>query len=282
MTWDPETDDPAAIRRRLDREQADAPSDYGADAARDFGDEPPPAWRDAPPPPLTPIDPNAPVSGHHAPAEHDVPITEAPEHDWGHAETLVFPTFRPVGTHGIPIDEVHAESLASTTGRGHATPIVDDGPAGLPVVYSLNAGGFDILVNPEHLLSWHIGPAELQSAALANLARWSASAPWTDEVSGDRRLMSSDTGEGWDAVRILLPEVREHLQRELGPSGRVLVGVPERHLLVAGALRPDDTEFATMFATFVAEQADGSDEPVDRRVFELVDGRLVELATPAA
>jgi hypothetical protein len=58
--------------------------------------------------------------------------------------------------------------------------------------------------------------------------------------------------------------------------------MPERHLLVAGALRPDDTEFATMFATFVAEQADGSDEPVDRRVFELTDGRLVELTPPAA
>ena len=281
MTWDPETDDPAALRRRLQREQADAPSDYGADTARDFGDEPAPAWRDAPPP-LTPIDPNAPVSGHHAPVGHDVPITEAPEHDWGHAQGLVFPTFRPIGTHGIPIAEVNAESLASTTGRGHATPIVDEGPCQLPVVYSLNAGGFDILVNPEHLLSWGIGPDELQTAALANLARWSATATWTDEVSGDRRLLSSDTGDGWDAARILLPEVREHLQRELGTSGRVLVGLPERHLLVAGALRADDGEFATMFASFVADQADGADEPVDRRIFELADGRLVELTPPAA
>ena len=30
---------------------------------------------------------------------------------------------------------------------------------------------------------------------------------WTDEVSGERRLLSSDTGDGWDAARILLPEV---------------------------------------------------------------------------
>jgi hypothetical protein len=281
MTWDPETDDPAALRRRLAREQADSPSDYGADASRDFGDEPAPAWRDAPPP-LTPIDPNAPVSGHHAPADHAVPINEAPEHDWGHAQSLVFPTFRPVGTHGIPIGEVHADSLASTAGRGHATPIVDEGPCEIPVVYSLNAGGFDVIVNPEHLLSWGVAAADLQTAALGNLARWSAGATWTDEVSGDRRLLSSDTGDGWDASRILLPEVREHLQRELGASGRVLVGLPERHLLVAGTLRPDDGEFASMFAAFVAEQADGADEPVDRRVFELADGRLVELTPPAA
>jgi hypothetical protein len=101
-------------------------------------------------------------------------------------------------------------------------------------------------------------------------------------VSGDRRLLSSDTGDGWDAARILLPEVLDHLRRELGDSARVLVGLPERHLLVAGALRPDDGEFAAMFAAFVAEQADGADEPVDRRVFELAGGRLVELEPPAA
>jgi len=277
MTWDPETDDPAAVRRSLERE----PSDYGADPARDLGDEPAPAWRDAPPP-LTPIDPNAPVSGHHPPTEHQVPITEAPEHDWSHAATMVFPTFRPVGTHGIPMTDLHPESLAAMTGRGHATPIVDAGPCELPVVYSLNASGFDVIVNPEHLLSWGIEGAELQQVALRNLARWSASAPWTDEVSGDRRLLSSDTGEGWDAARILLQEVRAHLQRELGSAGRVLVGLPERHLLVAGTLRPDDEEFATLFATFVLEQADGADEPIDRRVFELADDRLVEFTPPAA
>jgi hypothetical protein len=66
--------------------------------------------------------------------------------------------------------------------------------------------------------------------------------------------------------------------------GRVLVGVPERHLLIAGTLRPGDEEFATLFAEFVVEHSGGADEPIDRRVFELVDGRLVEFAgtpTPA-
>src|SRR3712207_8474931 len=67
-----------------------------------------------------------------------------------------------------------------------------------------------------------IDGAGLQQAALRNLARWSATAPWTDEVSGDRRLLSSDTGDGWDAARILLPEVREHLQRELGDRKSVV------------------------------------------------------------
>ena len=113
---------------------------------------------------------------------------------------------------------------------------------------------------------------------MRNLAAWSATAPWTDEVSGDRRLISSDTGAGWDAVRILLPEVVAHLVEELGGSGRILVGVPERHLLTAGSLRPGDDDFAALFAEFIVEHSGGADEPIDRRVFELVDGRLVEFA----
>ena len=139
-------------------------------------------------------------------------------------------------------------------------------------------GAFDVVVNGDHLLSWGVGPAEVQDAALANLARWSASAPWTEEVSGERRLVSSDTGDGWDAARILLPDVVDHLVAELGPHGRILVGLPERHLLTAGSLRAGDEDFAALFADFIVEQSGGADEPIDRRVFELVDGRLVEFA----
>ena len=63
----------------------------------------------------------------------------------------------------------------------------------------------------------------------------------------------------------------------------MLVGLPDRDLLVAGTLRPGDAEFAALFAEFVVEQSGGADEPIDRRVFELVDGRLVEFAdAPAA
>ena len=59
---------------------------------------------------------------------------------------------------------------------------------------------------------------------------------------------------------------------------RVLVGLPERHLLAAASLRPEDAGFAELFAEFVVEQSGGADEPIDRRLFEIVDGRLVEFA----
>ena len=164
--------------------------------------------------------------------------------------------------------------------QSHAQPVLDAGPAGLPVVYAIPAGGFDIVVNGDHLLSWGIEAVELQDAALRNLAAWAATAPWTDEVSGERRSDQLRHGRrprcGPDpAARRRRPPRARSSGRD---GARVLVGIPERHLLTAASLRPDDQGFAAMFAEFIVEQSGGADEPIDRRVFEIVDGRLVEFS----
>jgi hypothetical protein len=256
-------------------------SDVGRDIERDLGDTPPAAIRDTAPDYLAPIDASAPVSGHVPPPESAGVVADSPEHDWERARTLLFPAFRPVGTLGLEIESFDREALAIHGRQSHAQPLLDQGPAGLPVVYTINAGSFDIIVNGDHLVSWGVDPAAVQDAAIANLAAWSSAAAWSVETSGERRLVSSQTGDGHDAARILLPEVVQYLERELGPHGRILIGLPERHLLTAGALRPDDDEFATLIAEFVVEQSGGADEPIDRRVFELVGGRLVEFVGPA-
>ena len=253
----------------------------GSDSGRDYEralDEPSPAIRDSPPDYLAPIDASAPVSGHTPAPEPTTSPADAPEQDWTRARDLLYPAFRPVGTQGLALETIDREALAARATQSHAQPLLDVGPAELPVVYTIDAGAYDIVVNGDHLLSWGVEPSEIQDAAMRNLAAWSATAPWTDEVSGDRRLISSDTGNGWDAVRILLPDVSAHLTAELGGVGRILIGLPERHLLTAGSLRPGDDDFATLFAEFLVEHSGGADEPIDRRVFELVDGRLVEFS----
>ena len=239
----------------------------------DLGDEPPPAWRDHAPDIHRPIDDRAPVSGHRQPSE-GVRWADAPEHDWTAASSRIMPILRPPGTAGTALSGLDPEALAREALKTHASPVLDPGPADLAVAYAMRAESFDVLVNADHLLAWGVEPAVLRATAIENLGLWSAGAAWTDELSGERRLLSSETGEGGDAARILLAEVRRHIADELGSAGRVLVGLPERHLLVAGSLRPGDDEFASLFATFVVEHSGGADEPIDRRVFELVDGEL--------
>jgi uncharacterized protein YtpQ (UPF0354 family) len=207
----------------------------------------------------------------------------AEEFDWATAADHVFPVLRPAGTHGTMLAEIDAEQLAQEGLKKHALPLIDPGPADLAVAYVLREPAYDVLVNADHLLTWSVSADQLREAAIANLAAWSARAPWTDELAGTRRLLSSDTGEGNDAARILLEDVRHHLSGECGGPGRVLVALPDRDLLVAGSLNPDDAEFATQFAAFVADVADDAHEPIDRGLFELV-GELHELTrfTPGA
>ncbi len=228
-----------------------------------------------PPAVLTPIDPDAPVSGHVTDFPAAPVASLSPEHDWSAAAGRIFPLLRPAGTPGLHVTEVDTAALAATSAQRHAQPLVDDGPAGLSVVYAIAASGFDVIVNGDHLLSWGVGPDAIQDAAISNLTAWSANAPWSTEASERRRIVSSSTGDGWDATRIILPEVRDRLRAELLGPGRLLVGLPERHLLIAALMQPDDIDFAVLLAEFVLEQSGGSDEPIDRRVLELVDDRLV-------
>jgi hypothetical protein len=199
----------------------------------------------------------------------------APEHDWTAASSLIRPSLKPVGTRGI--DGLH---LRVPTGGGAGDPLIKAGPAGIPIAYVIPGAGFDVLVGSDHLLSWGVGPERVDEAAMANLAAWSSAAGWSDEVDGKRRVVWSDSGEGMDAVRVLLPDVRKRLSSDLAPARRILVGVPERDLLIAVGLADGDDEFVGMFVAYVEDRALNADEPIDQHVFELVDGDLVPLRSP--
>lgn len=246
---------------------------------RDLADDATGALRTEAPDVLGPIDPDAPVSGHRPPPEPTAPTADAPEHDWAAAKSRVFPLLRPRGTVGTPVDEARSLSLAD--GVANTDPIVEPGPAGLTVVYGIAAEGFAVLVNAEHLLSWGVDGAELHGSAMANLAAWSVEAAWDEERTDERRILSSSTGDGYDAARVLLPEARARIAEFAtdSPAGsRVLVGLPERDLLVAGVLIPGDDEFVGLFREFLAEQMGAAIIPIDDRVFELRAGELIEFS----
>jgi hypothetical protein len=246
---------------------------------RDLADEAIGALRTEAPDVLAPIDPDAPVSGHRPPPDLTVPGADAPEHDWAAARDRVFPLLRAPGTAGTPLAEARSLSLADSV--ANTDPIVERGPAGLTVVYGIAAEGFAVLVNAEHLLSWGVDGPDLHAAAMANLATWSGEADWDEERTDERRILSSSTGDGYDASRVLLPEVRARIAEmatDAPPGSRILVGLPERDLLVAGALVPGDEEFIGLFREFLAEQAAAANIPIDERVFELRAGELVEFA----
>lgn len=270
MSWDPEIHDPTTRPPGASGPDGGDRTEAGEDAEE--------APRPDGPPFLTPIDPDAPVSGHHPPPEPTMSPAEMPENDWSKARAILMPTLRPAGTPGLALESLDPETLGREGLAPQRQPLVASGPAGLVVVYVLPSPGFDVLVTAEHLLAWGVSGEEVAAAGGANLERWSADAGWsTEEDDRGRRIVSSASGDGWDAARILVPTARDTLRSELG-GGRILVGLPDRDLLVAARLTDDDAEFGGLFATFVVDQADAADEPVDRGLFELVDDRLVRFA----
>ena len=203
-------------------------------------------------------------------------VSFAPEHDWSAATRLIYPVLRPAGTLGRTLDTL----ATPMSGAGDTKQVIDPGPADLVVAYAISAAGFDVMTSGDHVAAWAVAPSTLRDAAFRNLPAWSSAAPWSAEADGPRRILSSDTGDGWDAARILLPAVTAHLAATLGGDGaRVLIGLPARHLLLAGALRPEDPEFGVLFADFVLDYAEDSDDAIDPRVFELVAGRLESFST---
>ena len=199
------------------------------------------------------------------------PISLSAEQSWEAAAPILYPVLRAAGTTGLRLAALTTPSSAA----GNVDPLLDDGPVDLEIAYAMTAPGFDVLANGDHLSAWSVSPATLREAAFRNLEAWAAGASWSSDVAGRRHVISSDTGDGWDASRILLPDTIAHLEDALGgPGDRVLVGLPARHLLIAGTLHGDDPEFAPLFADFVDDYAGDSDESIDRRLFELREGKV--------
>ena len=163
-------------------------SDFGRDYVRDIGDEPP---GDAPRHGAG--RPRADRRGRAGQRPLPAPptagsVTEAPEHDWAAAATLIFPALRPAGTHGPRLDR---DRRGRARGRGptqHAQPLVDEGPAGLPVVYVLPPAASTSSSTPT--TCWRGASSRTSSRT----RRWRTSRAWSAERGLDRRARPASGG----------------------------------------------------------------------------------------
>ena len=169
----------------MERDPFGGGSDVGVDHARDLGDEPPvldprrgPRRPGAHRPGRAGQRPPARAGGHHL--------------DRGLARTRLVagprPSSSPRSARSGPRASRSIPSSARRCSpmRPRATPSRSSMSVrrSCPVVYVIPADGFDIVVNGDHVLSWGIEPHELQDAALANLAAWSAQAAVDRRVIG--------------------------------------------------------------------------------------------------
>ena len=120
----------------------------------------------------------------------------------------------------------------------HAQPLLDVGPAGLPVVYTLDAGAYDIVVNGDHLLSWGVEPSRSRTRRCATSRagprrrRGPTRSPATAGSSAPTPA-TAGTPSG-SCCRRSSPTWPPSSRRTAGSSS----ACPERHLLTGGLAAP--------------------------------------------
>jgi uncharacterized protein YtpQ (UPF0354 family) len=106
-------------------------------------------------------------------------------------------------------------------------PLVGD----LMVTYVVDEGSSVAFLNEGHLQRWGIGEQTLWTAALRNLR----AKPWRPNPGvigvGNASLLLFSSGDGYDATRVLLPELFMEFAASI--HGTLVIGVPSRDLLIA-------------------------------------------------
>lgn len=158
--------------------------------------------------------------------------------------------------------------------HAHQLPMLAHRPflAGLAITYVVDERGSVTYINEQHTAHWQIDPADLHAQALENLRQRSARSGYTTLGSGEQRLFISNTQDGYDAARLLLPDLLEPWA--LAFSGRLLIGIPNRDFLVAFSAA--DPTIAANVAHQIAHDVLQHPAGLTDRLFTLVAGEIYE------
>jgi hypothetical protein len=130
-------------------------------------------------------------------------------------------------------------------------------------------------VRPEDAQRWGQTAVDLIEIAKSNLIQASQSLE-IKVAPGPPKLAIIQTGDSYDAARILLPPIRETLIELLcdGDGEQVYVGVPNRDFLIAWSV-DTPTEIHEQLASTVAMDADRQAHPLSRHLFRVTDATIV-------
>lgn len=127
--------------------------------------------------------------------------------------------------------------------------------ADLIIVYTIDEDHSVAFINEDHLERWEITEQELHERAQANLRERTNAIRYTTVGERDQRLYIFNSGDGFDASRLLLTDMLTQWARTL--PGRLVVGIPNRDFLIAFSdANPDILQaVAAQIQTDVLQQA---------------------------
>ncbi len=139
-------------------------------------------------------------------------------------------------------DRIFPMILPEDAGEAHFDTISQPLVGGLRVAYAIDSDRTIAYIPTSQFKEWNITLDDIHSAALDNLVGRSESmvASAAQDEDGQISLILFQTGDGYDASRLLLPTLHERLREHLGSP--FAAAVPTRDLLLC--FRSDDQTIA--------------------------------------
>jgi uncharacterized protein YtpQ (UPF0354 family) len=147
--------------------------------------------------------------------------------------------------------------------------------ADLIVAYVIDEQRSVAFINEDHLDRWGMGLHDLHERAIENLRqRTLQQVDYVTAGEGEQRIFIFNSGDGYDATRLLLTDVLAGWAREL--PGQLVIGIPNRDFLIA--FSDTNPEILQGIAQQVQADAAAREYGVTDQLFTLIAGEVREYA----
>jgi len=142
----------------------------------------------------------------------------------------------------------------------------------LMIAYVIDEERSVAYINEEHLDRWNMSVHDLHEQALVNLRRRSERVKYTTVGTDEQQLFIFNSGDGYDASRLLLSEVLAEWARAV--PGNLVIGIPNRDFLIA--FSDANPEILRAIAMQVQADAARREYGLTDQLFTLVKGVVKE------
>ncbi len=136
-------------------------------------------------------------------------------------------------------------------------------------------------VTPKHLTNWKVDIDAVSKCAYENLDKVSQDLKieFNDAAGKDAKgkYVTISVSDGYAAARILLPEIRKRLQRDLGEH--CFIAIPNRDFLIGWS--PDFTH-KEKFIAQVRKDYESRHHPLTPQIYEMEDNNIATIAEESA
>jgi uncharacterized protein YtpQ (UPF0354 family) len=145
--------------------------------------------------------------------------------------------------------------------------------AQLIVTYVIDEQRSVTFINDDHLERWGVGQTDIHEQAIANLRRRTHErVDYVTAGEGDQRLYIFNSGDGYDATRLLLGDVLATWAQAL--PGNLVIGIPNRDFLIG--FSDANPEILEQIAQQIQADAAGREYGLTEQLFTLESGQVRE------